>query len=219
MIALVVVTDGRREYLEQMLATLNRVDGIDYRAAVDDSGDPDYAKWLDSLDFDVVLHHPHRLGLAAAAQDAWTLATRSGADHLFHVEEDFTFSERIPLPRMATLLDRRPHLAQLVLKRQPWSIEEKQAGGQIECAEAQGRTFDEKVSDLGTWVEHRHLFSFNPSLIPARVFARDWPPILEADVTETLYAEPDLRFAYWGAKNAPPLCEHIGVHRSPGYRW
>jgi len=215
-IALVVVSDGRGEYLEQMIPSLAYVKPYDVSVIVNDSGDPEYGEWLDTLGFDHQVHHERRRGLGAAVQSAWKAAKDLRADFVFHVEEDFVFHKPVPLEHMAEVLDRRPHLCQLVLKRQPWSPEEHAAGGQIEC---DPDAYTQVTSSLGTWTEHAKLFSFNPSLIPDRVFAQEWGPILEADVSERLFVDPKVRSAYWGAKAALPVCEHIGIRRSAGYRW
>lgn len=214
-VCLVVVTDGRGEYLEQCLASLD-LEQFDLRAVVDDSGDPDYGVWLDGMfSTDLAVHHERRCGLATAVRSAWRAALDLDADFVFHVEEDFTFGP-LDLPAMVNVLTRRPHLAQLVLKRQAWSEEEIAAGGQIEC---DPDAYFQVSSSLGTWVEHRRLFSFNPSLIPRSVFGREWGPILEADVSAEVFADPEAHCAYWGARSDPPRCTHIGEFRSPGYRW
>ena len=73
----------------------------------------------------------HRLGMAGAVRAAWAWALEQDADYLLHVEEDFRFID-LPLRAMQFVLERHQHLAQVVLKRQPWSDEEKRAGGQME---------------------------------------------------------------------------------------
>lgn len=218
MIVLTVITDGRYEYLKQTVtsAAIN-LGRFDRRFLIDDSGDREYTSQLRRRypEFTIVAH-PERRGLAAAAQTAWHTAAATDATHLFHLEEDFTFSVPISLDAMAACLDRHPCLAQLVLKRQPWSAQEKEAGGQIEVAPDE---YIQCLDGTAAWVEHRRLFSFNPTLIPRWVFDRPWGPILERTVTDQLLEDPTTRFAYWGHRDDPPRCEHIGISRSDGYRW
>lgn len=215
MITLVVVTDSRADYLARTIesADENLCGPITHRAIVDDSGDPDYAKWLrENYPSFHLVRHPERRGLAAAVGSAWAWAASTDARFLFHLEDDFTFNEKIPLDLMGMQLDAHPHLAQFVLKRQPWSPEEKEAGGQIEVA-------PDEYSDRLYWVEHRRLFSFNPSLIPRWVFAQEWGPVLERDVSDRLFEDSKVVSAYWGRRTDPPRCHHIGEARSAGYRW
>lgn len=218
-VCLVVVTDGRGEYLRQAMAAAEvNLKGAASTLAgviVDDSGDPTYSDWLEH-EFPSFhqFHHERRRGLGAAVATAWARARESGLPYVFHLEDDFVLTEPLDLVTMTEVLDADPQLAQLVLKRQPWSIEEHAAGGQIEVAPGE---FDD--DEIAGWpiVRHRRLFSFNPSLIP--VAALDLVPHggLEADVTDVLLAA-GCSFAYWGRRGDPPRCRHIGHERSPGWR-
>lgn len=210
-----VITDGRGDYFERTIESccefIPRFDPI----IVDDSGDPDYAEWLreGSPGYHFV-HHEERQGMAQAVKTAWTVALGTGAEFVWHQEDDFILSEPVLIHAMGETLRANPHLAQLVLKRQPWSDEEKAAGGQIELSPGD-------YTDCEGFVEHRRLFSFNPSLIRREVIelALAEPRAgLEGEVTDTLLAH-GYSFAYWGARDDPPRCEHIGARRSEGYRW
>jgi hypothetical protein len=216
--ALTVTTDGRGDYLLQAIDSL-RVSldpWPEWRVVVDDSGDSAYGIMLHRRyepDF-TICPHSSRRGLAAAVRLAWTLALATPARYVFHAEDDFIYREPVDLAGMARLLDENPHLAQVVLKRQPWGEQEIAAGGQIEVAP------DEYVDREG-FVEHRRLFSFNPSLIrrEAIELALAEPGDgLERGITDTLLAH-GYSFAYYGARNDGPRCEHIGVRRSEGHRW
>lgn len=152
------------------------------------------------------------IGLANAVRAAWEIALDEDWDHLFHVEEDFLFSAPVPLSDMQHALGRFDRLAQVVLKRQPWSIEEKAAGGIIEMhpdlyteQSAFGRSY--RIST------HQRIFSLNPCLIPAWVLQMGWPDSNEAGMTERL-VEQDAQFGFYGGKADPPLIEHVGAERS-----
>ena len=161
----------------------------------------------------------HRLGMAGAVRAAWAWALEQDADYLLHVEEDFRFID-LPLRAMQFVLERHQHLAQVVLKRQPWSDEEKRAGGQMET----NPTAYTQYGALGRnvhWVEHSTLFSLNPCLIPRRTLELAWEPGgagAERAITDACLAA-GMRFAYYGKKDDPARCEHVGHIRSPGYRW
>lgn len=165
----------------------------------------------------------HELGFAGAIQDAWCqLRDRdrllrahggSGFDYVFHCEGDFLFTRPVPVVRMMRVLEAHPHLAQLVLKRQPWAPEEEAAGGIVEMHPDEY----EQVSRLGdTWTEHRLFWSTNPTLYPFGWAHHDWPQDAgsERAWTDILLRDPALRFAFWGPKFAPPAVLHIGDRRA-----
>lgn len=161
----------------------------------------------------------HLLGMGGAARAAWDLALDEGWDYLLHVEEDFRFQD-LPLEQMVWVLAKNPHLAQVVLKRQPWSAEEAQAGGQMET-NPQAYTECWGLGHNLRWVEHDTLFSMNPSLIPRNVLELGWPATgggVERDITTACHAA-GLRFAYYGGRNDAPRCEHVGHIRAAGHRW
>lgn len=183
---------------------------------------------LDSLDQHLPPHIPrivvddsdHELGMAGAVQKGWAEALGRGADYVLHVEEDFRFLD-LPLDQMRWILDRCPHLAQVVLKRQPWSAEEHAAGGQMET----NPTAYTQMRGLGHdvwWCEHQTLFSLNPSLIPRRTLELGWPsgPLgvgNESGMTKQCL-DRGMSFAYYGKRDDPPRCEHVGHQRSTGWR-
>jgi hypothetical protein len=190
-----ILTDGRTQYLEQCLKSLLPTLEAFPHFVIDDSGDK-------------------RRGMAGAVRACWERALESGADHYFHVEEDFTFENQSPLTEMVEVLERNPRLAQVVLKRNPWSDEEIRAGGQIEIS-------PEDYEDRDGFVAHRKLFSFNPSVIPRRVLElclAEPGDGLESGFTATLLAH-GYEFAYFGKREDPPRCTHIGLERSRDYRW
>lgn len=158
----------------------------------------------------------HRLGMAGAVRQGWEQALARGADFVLHVEEDFRFSQPIPIDKLQFVLERCPDLAQVVLKRQPWNEQEKAAGGIIEAnpdAYVEHRAFGRNV----VWSEHWQIFSLNPCLIPRRVLELGWPDGNEAEFTKRCVDE-GLHFAFYGAKADPPLVEHVGHQRAQGWR-
>ena len=162
----------------------------------------------------------HRLGMAGAVQEGFRVALDAGADYALWVEEDFRFID-LPLRAMQYVLERAPYLAQVVLKRQPWSEEEKRAGGQMETnptAYTQCSAYGRNVH----WVEHSTLFSLNPCLIPRRTLELGWPSGglgvgNEAGMTQRCL-DVGMRFAYFGKKEDPARCTHVGHIRGSGWR-
>lgn len=164
----------------------------------------------------VVDDSAHRLGMAGAVRAAWEAALDMGARYVFHLEEDFRFLTPPPIRDMRRILDRWPDLAQVVLKRGPWSTEESAAGGIIEMnptayAENHGRVSGD------SFTQHRLIFSLNPCLIPRRTLELGWPDGNEAEMTQDC-ARAGMSFAFYGLKGDPPLVEHVGHQRGVGWR-
>lgn len=155
----------------------------------------------------------HRLGMSGAVNAAWDWARACDLDYLFHVEEDFRFHEA-PVLSMIDVLDHDETLAQVVLKRQPWSPEEHRAGGIIEC-----HPDDYTDHRAGTlqWTSHQRIFSLNPCVIPRRILERGWPEGNEAEMTTSLVAD-GWRFAFYGHRADPPRVVHVGAERGIGWR-
>lgn len=207
-VALVVVSDGRLEYLDACLQTVRQYlvsPVITHARLVSDSGVRGIHRRAEGFE---VIDHPERRGLAAAVQSAWA-DLPGDIDFVFHLEEDFILTAPVEIELMAKTLEATPGLAQLVLKRQAWSVEERAAGGIIEM-------HPDQYTDRAGWVEHRRIFSLNPCLIPRPLVDLGWPATNEAGFTEQLVAS-GWRFGFWGARDDPPRCLHIGVHRSAGW--
>jgi hypothetical protein len=71
------------------------------------------------------------------------------------------------------------------------------------------------------WCEHETLFSLNPCLIPRRTLELAWESGslgAERAITDAC-AAVGLRFAYYGKKDDPARCEHVGHQRAAGHRW
>lgn len=169
----------------------------------------------------VVDDSDHRLGMAGAVQAAWAWALDAGVDYLLHVEEDFVFTGPVNLDDLVWILDHAPHLAQVVLKRQPWSAEEKAAGGIIE-QDPGAYTQCGGMRHSLAWVEHSKIFSLNPCLIPRKVLELGWPsgPLgvgNEAGFTQRCI-QAGYRFAFYGQMGDPPVVDHVGVERAAGWR-
>jgi hypothetical protein len=162
----------------------------------------------------VIDDRQHHLGLAGAARAAWQWAVDHDFDYLLHVEEDFRLVSPFHLNDAVGILETDKYLAQVVLKRQPWSPEEHAAGGIIECHPED--YVSRKNGDL-RWVEHRRIFSLNPCLIPRNVFELGWPDGNEAEMTATL-VDLGYRFAFLGERFDPPKVIHVGTERSAGWR-
>ena len=191
-------------------------------AIISDRGDLYLPECIESLQratypgipFQVIDDRDHLLGMAGAVQRAWAWALTTNCDYLLHVEEDFRFLEPLNLAGMLDVLRHDETLAQVVLKRNPWSPEEVQAGGFIE--QHPDDYTDHQAGQL-CWVTHQRYFSLNPCLIPRHILERGWPDGNEAEMTSSLVAD-GYRFAFYGHRTDPPRVQHIGAVRGEGWR-
>lgn len=190
-IALVIVSDRGDKYLPMCIEAIDKyLPGDLVEIFVDDS--------------------EHRLGMAGAVRQGFHRALEAGADYAWWMEEDFLLTEPVALDRMVDILEDNPRLAQLVLKRQPWSPEEKAAGGFIERR-------PEKYFQREGFVEHQQIFSLNPCLIPRHILHMGYPDGNEAAMTELLVGK-GFTFGIYGQLDDPPRCLHIGVERAAGWK-
>ena len=215
-VALVVVTDGRAEYLSRSVASLRAglIPWPEHRYLIDDSGDAAYVALLKDRyagEF-VVCSHFGRHGFVYTVADAWRTAVREPeVEYVFHAEDDFTYNEPVDLELMVDILDRNPFLAQLVLKRQPVNGPESHAG---DITRMDPSAWSTTSTD---YCEYATNFSTNPSLIPRRVIQmclRCNVGTAEMELTRFLHSR-GYRFGYLGAIDDPPRVHHIGEHRSP----
>lgn len=194
-VAFLLISDGRHDYRERTLESAKRaMPEPDWMIEIDDSS--------------------HELGFAGAIQAGWDrIIAETDADYVFHCEGDFTFNRPVPLHRMIGVLERHRHLAQLVLKRQPWNHAERAAGGIVE---QHPDDYTQRTDQGDIWTEHRRFWSTNPCVYPVGFCYQGWPqePQSEGMFTHRLLADPDLRFAFWGAKYDQPMVEHIGHERA-----
>lgn len=217
MIALLVMTDGRRDCVTRCVpSALASLRGpITHRIIHDDSGRSSYRDWLRKAfpTFDVIHPGGRRQGFGGAIRQAWAHLNTLPVDFVFHLEDDFVFNEEIDLAAMVDVLGHNPDLVQMVLKRQPWSTSEVEAGGVIE---QHPEDYVQVVDGDYTWLRHKKFFSTNPSLYRKTLLEEGWPSgdRSEGVFTHTLLAgNPDRSFGYWGARVDAPKVEHIGRQR------
>lgn len=235
MIALLVMTDGRLDCIDRAIpSALEHLQGqITRRIIHDDSGEPDYRAWLRArfggLGFEVIYHPAGRQGFGGAYRNAWRFLTQCQEPFVFSTEDDFTFNRLVPLDGMVRVLEDNPHLAQLALRRQPWNDQERAAGGIVEqhpgdfveCLSNQLESHFAPRGQLGlvpyipTWLEHRRFWTTNPSLFRRSLCLQEWPDAEHSEgvFTHQLLEDPDLRFAFWGARDSGEWVHHIGNER------
>lgn len=193
-LAFLFIHDGRADYKERTLESAEEML-------------PEPPRFLEVDD------SAHELGFAGAIQAGWEKVIESGAEWVFHCEGDFLFNQPIPIDRMVAVLQRHPSIAQVCLKRQPWNAAEKAAGGIVEL---NPDVYTQHVDQGDIYTTHRVCFSTNPCVYPAALCRQGWPQVENSEgvFTHRLLEDPEVRFAFWGAKFDPPLVEHIGMERA-----
>lgn len=224
-IALLVITDGRGDYLADCIASLDALHGpVTERWMYDDTGDDTYRAKLAATypQFRHINGGP-RQGFAGAIRSAWAqLAEHSAADWVFHLEQDFVLNRPVDLACMVEVLAARPYVAQMALRRQPWNAAERAAGGVVE---QHPRDYIDRCDLLtgAEWLEHRLFFTTNPCLYRRSLMSVGWPggPQSEGHFLRRILTEgtPEaagvlLRFGYWGSRNDGPWVTHIGHQRA-----
>lgn len=215
-VCLLVITDGRDDVLAQTMASLRAAlsGPITRRVLYDDTGDPDHrADLTDHYPaFEVIQHPAGRQGFGGAIRTAWRHLHGISERFIFHAEDDFILNRPLDLRPLMAVLDARPHLAQIVLKRQPWNPQEMAAGGIIE---QHPDDYTESFMGDAVWTEHRRFFSTNPSIYRRSLTQRRWPEgeYSEGHFSMDLFADPDTRCAFWGRRDDPPLVHHVGKER------
>ena len=230
MIALLVMTDGRRECVaasvQSALANLEPAALVSEVWIHDDSGDPAYGEWVRER---FGAHYPgrpwryvstgRRSGFGGAIRSAWShLRASSSARYVFHLEDDFVFNRPVNLAELVELLDFNPGLLQAALRRQPWNAEELAAGGIVELNPGDYRDRSTRLSDgsLCYWLEHRRFFTTNPSRYRRElVELTDWPAGLNSEGRYSIerFADPCTASGFVGARSSGEWVHHIGHER------
>jgi hypothetical protein len=233
MFTVLVFTDGRNDYLEQTLSSfVSHVSFPDkpYKILVDDMpAGRDVAfleRFADRLGFDEVILNDTNLGSFGSIMKAWS-ALPDGTEHIFHLENDFTFPGTVDVVELAAVLE-EPWIVNITLLRQPWYEDERDAGGVIKLHPERFRDADIRGVPVCL---HQHYFGHNPGLYK-RAFARVIPDtsrsvpgrVLSHELVyrDLLLAEdPSRHFAIYGRSTDAPRVIHIGVRRvghSPDHR-
>jgi len=201
-----------------MASSLVNVVDIRYGLIVDDSGSPDYREWLrqqmpgwtvTAVDQD------SPAGYSAAMRYVWSLA--AGYDFVFLIEDDFVFEQPVFVSALVEVLIENPHLAQLVLLRQPWFQNEIDHGGLLEAIEARGVELLRRPE----WVEQRATWSCNPTVFRGGqwILNHPWPSGAGSEYRfgqELFKSEPSTVSAWYGVGKTPWV-RHVGGRSGFGH--
>jgi glycosyltransferase involved in cell wall biosynthesis len=218
MIALVVVGNGRIDYLAEAVASaVQFLPAPSWLLMVDDSGDLEVRKHLDATypEF-LIQHHDQNRGMAAAVQTGFDLALSTSCRYVFWLEEDMVLTQPPPIGDAVWALDQHQWLAQMCFRREPVSYNPVEAhfGDQLAaiCDLAQWSRQD------GDWTSHDFLFSLNPCLIPRRIMSLGWDKDNERGMTDLL-ACSGFTFGSWGHPgDGQSWARHIGHTRGAAWQ-
>jgi hypothetical protein len=222
-ITLLVMTDGRREYLAQTLASFDHfVTGkITRRVIHDDSGDPEYKDWLryeyGAWDSDII-DSDERLGYSRAVQRAWQYLEGDTNRFTFHLEDDFMFNRPVDLDELVEFLDQKWWLAQIALRRGAWGREQR---GFVEDSPS---AYKQCLDGEHAWLEHRLYYTMTPHLYRSRLRKVGWPDGIGSEIhfKDKLLQEglpwnvsgTNVRFGFWGGiEDGANAVTHIGYER------
>lgn len=221
-----VFDDGRLDYLDRSLASFREnVHGDRFRFLIHQDEPTAVRATRDRYPDCEVIGGAKRSGFAGAIGRAWQAAATprfNDCDWVFHLEGDFTFNRQVNLQQLQLVLETRPHLVHMALRRQPWNPAEVEAGGVVELNPT---AYEQHTNAFGwSWLEHRLFFTTNPSLYRRDLVRSHWPTSPQSEGLFTIqlleFGPPwggpagPLRFGYWGHRDDPPWVEHIGAVRA-----
>lgn len=212
MTTLLIMTNGRREYLERTLSTLGKLHGNFSRTLIhDDSGDEDYYRWLERFGHERAA--TKRVGFTKAMISAWQKLSEDLNEWVFHLEDDFLFLDDVYVDSMIDVLKNHSYLRQMVLLRRPIGnrSRERIRGGVIA---SHPERYEDKTDGVHYWVEHRVGFSCNPCVYKkSLIYEYPWldTPHSEREYGRVLFKDSNAKCAYWGKSADEPRVEHIGI--------
>jgi len=184
---------------------------------MDDSGRADVGAYLNETypEFTIV-HNSENMGRVVTMAAAWDIVNKMNAKYVFHLQNDFTFNEKVYLDEMETVLNLYPYLAQIALLRQPWNQKETDAGS-IYLKDGLHQYTLNQWRDYN-WLEQTIRFTDNPALIRASVLKLPYPQDEESEAEfSTTVRDAGYKCAYWGVAYDRPRVTHIGYKRGQDY--
>lgn len=209
MVTLLIMTNGRREYLTRTLSTLGKLHGNFSRTLIhDDSGDSDYRSWLRGLGYELAT--TDRVGFAKAMISAWENLKKDKNEWVFHLEEDFVFMDDVYVDDMINVMKQNGHIKEMVLLRQPIGGRQVSKGGIVA---SHPERYEDNTDGINFWMEHRVNFSCNPCVYEkSLIYEHPWPDgtYSERKYGRMLFEDLYAKCAYWGKRSDPPKVWHIG---------
>lgn len=231
-ITLVVTTDGRAEYLDRTLASIDEhLSGpITQRIIWDDSGDlerladggtrPGHRMRLKERygdRYEIAWPDEERVGYQRAHQAMWQRLADAETPYIAQWEDDFLLNRDVALDDLVAILELRPQLAQVALLRAPYYEVERQQPDRRVLGVWPKAGFRERRAGHLRWMEHRFFFTCNPNVYRRELCAVGWPQEDSSErILGNILARQRKHFAFLGHRADPPALEHIGAYRAGG---
>lgn len=225
-IAWITLTNGRKEYLyESRKSWYENVEGnFSSEVIVDTSGQYEYRQWLlktypnakvFSLSKHKNINNDWNIGIRDAYEYFFNIASEIDCEYIFHTEDDYVLQNKIVLEDSINILDFDTDISQVHFIRQPWTKEEKDAGGVLKYCQSLGFDMIEKEKDNLFWVEHRAYFTFGPSIYKKDIcfLDRDLQINPEISITQAVFKDLKKKSATFGKIEDKNFVEHIGKIR------
>jgi len=216
-----VLTDGRKEYIEQCLpdwiSWLDKT--IDNKFIVDDSGDTEYRMWLSNTfpSFKIIPVSKDRSGYSLAMNKVLSTVRLSKNRYCLHTEDDFLLKRKFNIEDAINVLNNNINLSQISFMRYPWYHNEIECGGLIQAIERDNvdAIFEQKNTNGIDWIQHKSYWTCNPNIFPRWLTSYKWP---SGDWSESRFSRQIFRYGkvagIMGSRLDEPYVEHIGRHRS-----
>lgn len=214
-VLLLVITDNRLPCLRLTMEGVAKYMSAQFSdwVMVDDSANSEFQDRIHYYypNFRIVSNE-RNLGFGLTMARAWGIVRECKCDYVFNLQNDFVLRRRVYLTHLIEVMQSRPDLIQMSLRRQPVNQKEKDAGGFVEL-------FPQAYRDMEWngyhWLEHNMRFTMNPAIIPGWVANEDWPqpPYCESQFGVKM-RERGYKMGIWGKREDPPLVEHIGDVRT-----
>jgi|GEM_PF-3374079 len=213
-ICVIILNDGRNDYLEQTLKSLvkNVVFPFEaelYKILYDDMPDGRDEELLSRIaleyKIDRVILSDKNNGIDQAVQNVWKEVPECA--YIWHQENDFTYNEQIAVEEMIRPLEMNRMIGQVALQRQAWYDDEIEAGGMYKVPY---RTYRQGNIAGTNLVFQDKFFTHNPCVYRYSSIAQV-SPYNELAFAEHLKKTGVKTFAYLGKLTDAPKVHHIGV--------
>lgn len=213
-ICIIILTDGRNDYLARTLESMEKhlvfPEGSEvFKIMVDDWPEDRDLKELKKLSkkykIDKLVLNDSNIGIDKTVQKAWSLVPED-IDYIWHQENDFEYLDLVNISKMMKVLE-SPIIVQTALVRQPWFPDEKEAGSLMNTRPSRFKQASVAGEDI---IIHRDHFTHNPSL-----YKRKWIAQMD-NYNEYNFKDYILKnnsvvyFAYMGKIENPHAIVHIG---------
>lgn len=213
-ICIIILNDGRNDYLEQTLKSLDEnlivpIGSEVYKILYDDMPEGRDEETISRIalehKIDRVILSDKNNGIDQAVQNVWKEVPE--CDYVWHQENDFTYNEKIFVADMIRPLELNRMIGQVALQRQAWYDDEIEAGSMYKVPYRSYRHGNIAGINL---VFQDMFFTHNPCIYRYSSIAQV-SPYNELAFAEYLKKKGIKTFAYLGKLTDAPKVHHIGV--------